>query len=184
MSASHSCVSYSIDTLPDEIFYFTLCEHHRDMLSLCSHWSNPLASISQFDSQIREASALAESLSGDHPCISLFWLNPTTVEAPKESPEEENVNLNSITSSQEAPCEPEHAVLADFLADDHGCHEDAIEDQPTVTATIIWEPPEMRVILPYFQIKSNPERVAGHDLSTAAKPASGHAQQGGLETMM
>ncbi|KIM67522.1 hypothetical protein SCLCIDRAFT_21053 [Scleroderma citrinum Foug A] len=137
-----AAIELALRTPENEIFYFALCEHHHDMLSLCSCWSNPLALISRFDSQIREASVLAESLSGDHPCISLFWLNPTTVEAPEESPKEEIVNLNSITGSQEAPCEPEHAVLADFLADDHGCHEDAIEDQPTVTAAIIWEPPE------------------------------------------
>ena len=60
------------------------------------------------------------------------------------------MNLNSIISLQEAPCELEHAVLADFLTDDHGCHKDAIEDQPTVTAIVIWEPPEVCVILPYF----------------------------------
>ena len=145
---SHSCLLYSIDNFPDEIFYFALCERRRDILSLRSRWSNPLASISRFDSQIREASVLAESLSGGHPHISLFWLNPTAVEAPEEAPEEDNVDLNAIIGPQEGPCEPEHAVFADFLANDSGCHEDVIEDQLTVAADIIWELPEVRFISP------------------------------------
>jgi len=148
VSATHFCVSYSIDNLPDEIFYFALSERRHDILALRSHWSNPLATTSRFDCQIREASVLAESLSGGHPCVSLFWLNPTAVEAP----EEENVNLNMNIGSQEAPCELEHAVFADFLADDSGCHEeDAGDDQLTIATDIIWELPEVCFILPYLQ---------------------------------
>ena len=144
---SHSCLLYSIHNFPDEIFYFALCERRCDILSLRSCWSNPLASISRFNSQIREASALAESLSGGHPRISLFWLNPTAVEAP----EEENVDLNAIIGPQEGPCEPEHAVFADFLTDDSGCHEEVVEDQLTVAADIIWELPEVRFISSQLQ---------------------------------
>jgi len=148
MSAAHFCVSYSIDNLPDEIFYFTLSERRHDILALCSHWSNPLATTSRFNCQIREASALAESLLGGHPRVSLFWLNPTAVKAP----EEENVNLNMNIGSQEAPCELEHAIFADFLANDSGCHEeDAGDDQLTIATNIIWEIPEVCFILPYLR---------------------------------
>jgi len=152
VSATHFCVSYSIDNLPDEIFYFALSEHCHDILALRSRWSNPLATTSQFNCQIREASALVESLSGGHPRVSLFWLNPTAVKAPEEAPEEENVNLNMNIGSQEAPCEPEHAVFADFLANDSGCHEeDAGDDQLTIATNIIWELPEVCFILPYLR---------------------------------
>ena len=91
----------------DEIFYFALHECRNDILSLSSHWTNPLVSSSRFDSQTNGATVLAMTLSGGHPQISLFWLRPTTVdiEVQEDSPEEAHVALNDIIGLQEAMCE-------------------------------------------------------------------------------
>ena len=135
----------------DEIFYFALHEHHNDILSLSSRWSNPLVSSSQFDSQTNRATILAESLSGGHPQISLFWLSPTTVDiqAPEDAPEEAHVDLNDIIGLQEAVREPEHEVFANLFSEEPGLpDEDTMDDELTVTTTIIWEPPQVCLSLP------------------------------------
>jgi len=113
------------------------------MLSLSSRWSNPLASSSQFNSQTNGAIVLA-------PQISFFWLTPTivNVQAPEEAPEEAHVDLTDIIGPQEAACEPEHKVFADLLSEEPGfLEEDAADGEPTITATILWELPEVCLIL-------------------------------------
>ena len=135
----------------DEIFYFALHERRNDILSLSSCWSNPLVSSSRFDSQTNGATILAESLSGGHPQISLSWLSPTTVDvqAPEDAPEEAHVDLNNIIGLQEAVRELEHEVFADLFSEEPGLlDEDAVDDELTVTVTIIWEPPQVCLSLP------------------------------------
>ena len=132
----------------DEIFYFALHERRNEMLSLSSRWSNPLASSSQFNSQTNGARDMSERLSGNHPQTTLFWLSPTTinVQAPEDAPEEAHVYL---TNSWEAAREPEHEVLADLLSEGSGLiEEDATDSELTVSATLLWELPEVCLILP------------------------------------
>jgi len=120
------------------------------MLSLSSRWSNPLASSSRFNSQTNGAIVLAERLSGGRPQISFFWLTPTivNVQAPEEAPEEAHMDLTDIIGPQEAACEPEHEVFADLLSEEPGLlEEDAADGEPTITATILWELPEVCLIL-------------------------------------
>jgi len=120
------------------------------MLSLSSHWSNPLASSSQFNSQTNGAIVLAERLSGGRPQISFFWLTPTivNVQALEEAPEEVHMDLTNIIGPQEAACELEHEVFADLLSEEPGLlKEDAVDGEPTITTTILWELPEVCLIL-------------------------------------
>jgi len=116
------------------------------MLCLSSRWSNPLASSSQFNSQTNGAIVLAERLSGGRPQISFFWLTPTIVNV--QALEEAHMDLTDIIGPQEAACEPEHEVFADLLSEEPGLlEEDAMDGEPTITATILWELPEVCLIL-------------------------------------
>jgi len=145
----------------DEIFYFALHERRNDMLSMSSRWSNPLVSSSRFDSQTNGATVLAERLSGGRPHISLVWLSPTTVdvETPEDAPEEVHVGLNDIIGPQEAVRELEHEVFADFFSEEPGLlEEDAVDSEPTITATILWEPPVVCLVtvLPHIRETDSP----------------------------
>lgn len=143
----------------DQIFYFTLHEHCNNMLTLSSHWSNPLVSSSRFDSQTNRASVLAERLSGGWPQILLVWLSPTTVnvETPEDALKEVHMDLNAIIGLQEAAREPEHEVFANLFSEEPGLpEEDATDDEPTVTMTILWEPPEVCLVLPHILETDSP----------------------------
>ncbi|KIM68028.1 hypothetical protein SCLCIDRAFT_20491 [Scleroderma citrinum Foug A] len=152
----------------NEIFYFALHEHRSDILSLSSRWANPLVSSSQFNSQTNGATVLAESLSGSHPQILLFWLSPTTidVEALEDAPEEAHMDLSDIIGLQEAAHELEHKVFADLFSEEPGLlKEDAEDDELTVTTTILWELPQnmsldMTQALPPNQYKIIASKVA------------------------
>ena len=126
----------------DEIFYLALRERRNNLLMLHSRWSNPLASTSRFESQIREATTLADKLSGGHPEISPMWLNATTVEALEEAPGEAGMQLSDVIYTPEEALEPEHAVWADYLTKDAGPSADD-DDPPMITAELIWELPEV-----------------------------------------
>ena len=136
--------------MSDEIFYFSLHERRNNILSLSSHWSNPLASSARFDSQTSAAIALAERLSGGHPQISLVWLSPTTiaVETPEDAPEEAHTDGSEIIDPQGTTREPEQEIIVDLLSEEPGLlDEDPANGEPTITATIFWELPEVCLIL-------------------------------------
>ena len=116
------------------------------MLSLSSHWSNPLALSARFDSQTSGAVALAERLSGGHPQILLIWLSPTTIdiETPEDVPEEVPTDLTDIIDPQGTAHEPEQEMFVDLLSEDPGLvNEDPMDGELTITATILWEIPEV-----------------------------------------
>lgn len=120
----------------DEFYCVTLRQRREHIKSLCSRWSNPLVSLHRFDTQTKEATALSLRLTGHSPERSLFWVSATTVEAPEATAEE----ADPAFVAQEPACEPEHAVLLDYLADAPlgPADEDDASEPPIISAKIVW----------------------------------------------
>ncbi|KIK80791.1 hypothetical protein PAXRUDRAFT_36082 [Paxillus rubicundulus Ve08.2h10] len=100
------------------IFFLALQQRHEHILSLPSHWSNPLVSATRFTSQTDGATALANQLSGHNPQISLHWVNATTTELPDAAPEEANVDLDHFLGLPDGTSNPENQLLVDYLTED------------------------------------------------------------------
>ncbi|KIJ59525.1 hypothetical protein HYDPIDRAFT_49728, partial [Hydnomerulius pinastri MD-312] len=145
-----AAVELVLHTTGNEIFYVALKQCREDVLSLSSRWSNSLASASRFSSQTKEATSLAMQLSGGTPEVSLFWVNPMTIEAPDASPEEASIDLDHISGPLNGGLEMENPVLVDYLAEEPSGpidEDDSGDDNPSwdsITTEIVWVIPAVR----------------------------------------
>ncbi|KAG9309813.1 hypothetical protein JVU11DRAFT_10190 [Chiua virens] len=117
----------------------TICADEKEILSLRSRWPNLLVSAPRFESQTTEATVLSLWLSGGSPKVSLFWVNPIMVETPDVAPEEADVISDPVFSSHKAACEPEEAVLLDYLTEGAlvSVDEDEAVERPMIPVEIM-----------------------------------------------
>ncbi|KAG1745423.1 uncharacterized protein EDB91DRAFT_1236330 [Suillus paluster] len=128
--------------LPQNIrFSILLCQwqEHLGHLQIC--WSNPLASLLQFESQEKHDKSLAMRLSGATQAIALRWIPETSISC--TTPLEDDEDPEIIPASNDVP--PKQIALVDVMDIDTPDSEDEedINIQTEHHAVITWHPPKI-----------------------------------------
>lgn len=137
------------DVWPDEHFALFLQQCHDHILSLCSHWINPLVSAARFKNCIADAVSLVTFLASGTQLTMLVWVKPTVLD-PLVITLEENVAI--MDSDMDPPEDEVNASLVDYLQESQDPDEENADDGQQVDilhAMLIWEVPLVCLLISF-----------------------------------